>query len=135
MLDNVALKDLLSKNSDARRQAQCGRSSSDWARSERAAGVQHDQGQSPRQSTIGRGDPMMKPCGPGCGSLRPSVVASAYRRLHVLLRQEGLVLNRKPTQRLYREEGLTVRAGEAQARLPNASWSIDFVHAIDFVHD
>ena len=32
-----------------------------------------------------------------------------YRRLHVLLRQEGLVTNRKRTQRLYREEGLTVR--------------------------
>ena len=32
-----------------------------------------------------------------------------YRRLHVLLRAEGHVLNRKKTQRLYREEGLTVR--------------------------
>ena len=29
--------------------------------------------------------------------------------MHVLLRQEGLVMNRKRTQRLYREEGLTVR--------------------------
>ena len=29
-----------------------------------------------------------------------------YRRLHVLLRQEGLVVNRKRTQRIYREEGL-----------------------------
>ena len=28
-----------------------------------------------------------------------------YRRLHVLLRQEGLVRNRKKTQRLYREKG------------------------------
>ncbi|WP_411755931.1 IS3 family transposase [Sinorhizobium meliloti] len=32
-----------------------------------------------------------------------------YRRLHVLLRREGYVLNRKKTQRLYREEGLSVR--------------------------
>jgi putative transposase len=32
-----------------------------------------------------------------------------YRRLHVLLRREGLVQNRKKTQRLYREEGLAVR--------------------------
>src|SRR5215213_791508 len=32
-----------------------------------------------------------------------------YRRLHVLLRQEGLVRNRKRTQRLGREEGLSVR--------------------------
>ena len=29
-----------------------------------------------------------------------------YRRLHVLLRREGHVVNRKKTQRLYREEGL-----------------------------
>ena len=32
-----------------------------------------------------------------------------YRRLHVLLRREGITINRKKTQRLYREEGLTVR--------------------------
>lgn len=32
-----------------------------------------------------------------------------YRRLHVLLRREGYVLNRKKTQRLYREEGLSER--------------------------
>jgi putative transposase len=63
-----------------------------------------------------------------------------YRRLHVLLRQEGLVRNRKRTQRLYREEGLTVRRRRGRKRatgarapllllaLPNARWSIDFVH-------
>ena len=63
-----------------------------------------------------------------------------YRRLHVLLRQEGLVLNRKRTQRLYREEGLTVRRRRGRKRatgarapllfppLPNSRWSIDFVH-------
>jgi putative transposase len=63
-----------------------------------------------------------------------------YRRLHVLLRQEGLVQNRKRTQRLYREEGLTVRRRRGRKRatgsraplllpaLPNARWSIDFVH-------
>lgn len=32
-----------------------------------------------------------------------------YRRLHMLLRREGIAINRKKTQRLYREEGLTVR--------------------------
>ena len=31
-----------------------------------------------------------------------------YRRLHVLLRRDGIVINRKKTQGLYREEGLTV---------------------------
>jgi putative transposase len=63
-----------------------------------------------------------------------------YRRLHVLLRQEGLVVNRKRTQRLYREEGLTVRKRRGRKRAtgtrapiltvaaPNARWSVDFVH-------
>jgi putative transposase len=63
-----------------------------------------------------------------------------YRRLHVLLRREGLVVNRKRTQRLYREEGLMVRRRRARRRAtgtraplvmaarPNARWSIDFIH-------
>lgn len=63
-----------------------------------------------------------------------------YRRLHVLLRQEGLVENCKRTQRLYREEGLTVRKRRGRKRAtgtrapiltvtaPNARWSVDFVH-------
>jgi transposase InsO family protein len=63
-----------------------------------------------------------------------------YRRLHVLLRQEGLVVNRKRTQRLYREEGLTVRKRRGRKKavgtrapilveaVPNARWSVDFVH-------
>ncbi len=63
-----------------------------------------------------------------------------YRRLHVLLLAEGRLLNRKKTQRLYREEGLTVRKRKGRKRatgsrapilieaLPNARWSVDFVH-------
>ena len=63
-----------------------------------------------------------------------------YRRLHVLLRREGLMINRKKTQRLYREEGLTVRRRKGRKRavgarapapvptLPNQRWSLDFVH-------
>ena len=63
-----------------------------------------------------------------------------YRRLHVLLRQEGLVMNRKRTQRLYREEGLSVRKRRGRKRATgtraplltvaraNARWSVDFVH-------
>jgi len=63
-----------------------------------------------------------------------------YRRLHILLRREGLTINRKKTQRLYREEGLTVRRRQARKRavgvrapapvpaLPNQRWSLDFVH-------
>lgn len=63
-----------------------------------------------------------------------------YRRLHVLLRREGYVLNRKKTQRLYREEGLSVRKRKGRKKAtgtraplltiarPNARWSVDFVH-------
>lgn len=63
-----------------------------------------------------------------------------YRRLHVLLLREGHVVNRKRTQRLYREEGLSVRKRRGRKRatgtraplinlaVPNARWSVDFVH-------
>jgi putative transposase len=63
-----------------------------------------------------------------------------YRRLHILLRAEGHAVNRKKTQRLYREEGLTVRKRKGRKRAtgsrapiliearPNARWSVDFVH-------
>ena len=63
-----------------------------------------------------------------------------YRRLHVLLQREGLVQNRKRTERLYREEGLSVRRRRGRKRatgtraplvlpaLPNTRWSTDFVH-------
>lgn len=63
-----------------------------------------------------------------------------YRRLHVLLRGEGHVVNRKKTQRLYREEGLSVRRRRGRKRAmgtrapllvaatANARWSLDFVH-------
>jgi putative transposase len=63
-----------------------------------------------------------------------------YRRLHVLLRREGSVVNCKRTQRLYREEGLSVRRRRGRKRAtgtrapiltvaaPNARWSADFVH-------
>jgi len=63
-----------------------------------------------------------------------------YRRLHILLRREGVMINRKKTQRLYREEGLAVRRRRSRRRavgtrapapvlaLPNQRWSLDFVH-------
>jgi transposase InsO family protein len=62
------------------------------------------------------------------------------RRLYVLLRPEGYVVNRKKTQRLYCEEELMVRrrrgrrratgmwASLAPVALPNERWSLDFVH-------
>ncbi len=63
-----------------------------------------------------------------------------YQRLHILLRRDGIMINRKKTQRLYREEGLTVRRRKERRRavgaraparvlaLPNQRWSLDFVH-------
>ena len=63
-----------------------------------------------------------------------------YRRLHILLKRDGVVINRKKTQRLYTEEGLTVRKRKSRRRavgaraappvmaLPNQRWSLDFVH-------
>ena len=62
-----------------------------------------------------------------------------YRRLHVLLRREGQVVNRKRVQRIYREERLTVRRRGGRKRavgtrrpieIPlaaNQRWSLDFV--------
>jgi putative transposase len=62
-----------------------------------------------------------------------------YRRLHILLRREGLKLNHKKLFRIYREERLTVgrRGGRKRAlgtRAPmtlpqgaNQRWSLDFV--------
>ena len=63
-----------------------------------------------------------------------------YRRLFVLLRQEGERAGINRIYRLYREEGLTVRKRRARRRAvgtrapiliearPNARWSLDFVH-------
>jgi putative transposase len=62
-----------------------------------------------------------------------------YRRLHILLRREGIILNGKKLYRLYREERLMVRkrGGRKRAlgtRAPmaipqgaNQRWSLDFV--------
>ena len=55
-----------------------------------------------------------------------------YRRLHILLRQEGVVINRKRTQRVYRETRARRptatgdgRSSRPQRRMPR--WSLDFV--------
>jgi putative transposase len=62
-----------------------------------------------------------------------------YRRLHVLLRRAGLLVNHKRLYRLYREEGLQVRRRQrkrvAQRQRPcpralsgpNQQWSLDFL--------
>jgi putative transposase len=62
-----------------------------------------------------------------------------YRRLHILLRREGYVVNHKRLFRLYREERLKVRHRGGRKRAmgtraplavplaPNERWSLDFV--------
>jgi putative transposase len=62
-----------------------------------------------------------------------------YRRLHILLRREGIELNHKKLFRLYREERLTVKKRGGRKRAlgtrapmtlpqgPNQRWSLDFV--------
>ena len=60
--------------------------------------------------------------------------------LHILLRREGLVINHKRTERIYKEEGLSLRkkrrrkktASESRVEMyraskPNEKWAMDFV--------
>ena len=64
-----------------------------------------------------------------------------YRRVQVLLRREGWVVNHKRTYRVYRELGLQLRAKTPKRRVraklredrcpasrPNQTWAMDFVH-------
>lgn len=62
-----------------------------------------------------------------------------YRRIHIMLRREGTIVNHKKLYRLYREERLYVRKRTGRKRalgtrapmlvpmLPNQRWSLDFV--------
>lgn len=62
-----------------------------------------------------------------------------FQRIHVLLRREGWLVNKKRVHRIYREEGLTVRLRRRRkrasqlrimpppARQLNERWSMDFV--------
>lgn len=62
-----------------------------------------------------------------------------YRRLHALLRREGIVVNHKRIERLYREENLAIRRRSRKRRArdgrghpaplsrPNQRWGLDFV--------
>jgi putative transposase len=66
-------------------------------------------------------------------------VRYGYRRLHILLRREGWRVNHKRVYRLYREEGLGIRAKRRRkrvsaprvlsppARRPQERWSLDFL--------
>ncbi len=72
-------------------------------------------------------------------------VRYGYRRLHVLLRREGWIVNAKRIYRLYREEGLVIRIktprrkrscryrGErAEISAPNQTWAMDFMSDTTF---
>jgi putative transposase len=62
-----------------------------------------------------------------------------YRRLHILMRREGFIMNHKKLRRLYREERLQVRRRSGRKRAlgtrapmtipqgPNQRWSLDFL--------
>lgn len=57
-----------------------------------------------------------------------------YRRIHVMLERQGIVMNLKKLRRLYREEKLQVRRRGGRKRalgtrrpMPNMRWSLDFV--------
>ena len=114
MLDNAGLKDLLSKNGNARRQARHGCPSPGGAWDERAVGVQgHCGGSDEHALSLDDSDLREK-----LRALAQERRRFGYRRLHILLRRDDAVINRKKTQRLYREEGLTVRRRKAaNARL------------------
>ncbi|WP_157013686.1 IS3 family transposase [Sphingomonas parapaucimobilis] len=140
MLDNAGLKDLLSKKlvtPAAKRQA--------------VAHLQATLGMSERRAcaVVGADRTSMRyrSCRADDGDLRSRLCELAqqrrrfgYRRLHILLRRDGITINRKKIQRLYREEGLTVRRRKGRRRavgarapspvlaLPNQRWSLDFVH-------
>jgi putative transposase len=68
-------------------------------------------------------------------------VRYGYRRIHILLRREGWIVNHKRVRRLYSEEGLQLRNKSPKRRVkaklrddrraataPNEIWAMDFVH-------
>ncbi|WP_443026204.1 IS3 family transposase [Sphingomonas sp. CCH20-B6] len=140
MLDNAGLKDLLFKKMVA-----------PAAKRQAVAHLQATLGMSERRAcaVVGADRTSMRyrSCRADDGDLRSRLCELAqqrrrfgYRRLHILLRRDGIMINRKKTQRLYREEGLTVRRRKGRKRavgaraaapvlaLPNQRWSLDFVH-------
>ena len=67
-------------------------------------------------------------------------VRYGYRRIYIVLRREGIIVNHKRVRRLYREEGLNLRikrprrhvsaahrVERSAATAPNDVWSMDFV--------
>jgi putative transposase len=136
MLDAAALKELLAKNGRARRVSGGLRSSPSGLRHKRAAGLPGHRGGS-SECAIPRAPAALRE---RLRQLAHERRRFGYRRLHVLLRREGHVVNRKRLYRLYRAERPMVRRGGGRKRalgmrapiaLPaaaNERWSLDFVH-------
>jgi putative transposase len=70
-------------------------------------------------------------------------VRYGYKRITVLLRREGWLVNVKRVRRMYREEGLAIRTKTPRRRraalvrvaravptAPNQSWAMDFMHDV-----
>ena len=73
--------------------------------------------------------------------LAQSRIRYGYKRIHILLRRQGIHVNRQRVHRLYCEEGLQIRARRSRRPVtaasrrpprtrpqePNVAWSMDFV--------
>lgn len=92
--------------------------------------------------SVGRYEPKLK----NDEDLKSKIVSIAherkrfgYRRIHIMLKREGLRVNHKKVYRLYKETGLKVRRRSGRKRAlgsripaeilnkPNQRWSLDFV--------
>ena len=65
-----------------------------------------------------------------------------YRRIHILVKQEGFSVNRKKIQRLWREEGLKIpqrpqhkRSRGTSTNTPTQAEYVNHVWSWDFIHD
>ena len=138
VLDNATLKEMLSKTSDAgsRREAV------NWAISQKSYSQRRACGLVGIDPRVYR----YRSTRPDDAALRQRLRELAaerrrfgYRRLHLLLKREGVAVNWKKVYRLYREERLTVRKRGGRKRAlgtrapmtipqdPNQRWSLDFV--------
>lgn len=96
------------------------------------------------ERTMVRYQPRGRDDGPMRARLRELALARpafGHKRLHVLMRREGWVINHKKTHRLYKAEQLQLkpkrprrrravlqRAGSAVVTQPNQRWAMDFMH-------
>jgi putative transposase len=62
-------------------------------------------------------------CGCDCESWPAVELATAIRRLTVLLQREGWMVNAKPVHRLYRAEGLQMRTKKRRNARPSCAFS------------